>query len=392
MIAQDKIPHIIKYMGGKRELLDEIGSALEKMDVNATDFCDLFSGTAIVSYAFSDSFNVVSNDIQCYSSVFSNTYFHDYSSIEDPEKTIRSIMDQADAVVKRMVEKYHQFNYDYYDDIDFTSMCALEKAQQNLLEYDFDEPYSFFMKSYSGTYWSFEQCLWIDSIRSVADLYLGTGLYYAIMSSLIFAMSYCAQSTGHFAQFRTLTPSNYKSVLLYRLKSVPVLFQKKMLELLTVLRHPNIHSYRITTLDYLDCLATLNPNTIVYADPPYSAVHYSRFYHVLETLVLYDHPSLEFKGRYRTSRYQSPFDQRSKVAKAFEALFKAVNRQHCQLLLSYSDNALLPEEQLDDIAMRCLNGAYKKTRYSKEYKHMKMGRADEYNMDVHELLISYTRR
>lgn len=373
-------------------MLDEIGNALDKMDVDATDFCDLFSGTAIVSYAFSDSFNVVSNDIQCYSSVFSNTYFHDYSSIEDPEKTIRSIMDQADAVVKRMVEKYHQFNYDYYDDIDFTSMCALEKAQQNLLEYDFDEPYSFFMKSYSGTYWSFEQCLWIDSIRSVADLYLGTGLYYAIMSSLIFAMSYCAQSTGHFAQFRTLTPSNYKSVLLYRLKSVPVLFQKKMLELLTVLRHPNIHSYRITTLDYLDCLATLNPNTIVYADPPYSAVHYSRFYHVLETLVLYDHPSLEFKGRYRTSRYQSPFDQRSKVAKAFEALFKAVNRQQCQLLLSYSDNALLPEEQLDEIAMRCLNGSYKKTRYSKEYKHMKMGRADEYNMDVHELLISYTRR
>lgn len=62
MIPQDKIPHVLKYMGGKRDMLSEIGAAIDDMNVGTEDFCDLFAGTSIVSYAFSDSFNVVSND------------------------------------------------------------------------------------------------------------------------------------------------------------------------------------------------------------------------------------------------------------------------------------------------------------------------------------------
>ena len=31
-------------------------------------------------------------------------------------------------------------------------------------------------------------------------------------------------------------------------------------------------------------------NKIVYADPPYTRDHYSRFYHVLETISLFDSP------------------------------------------------------------------------------------------------------
>lgn len=305
---------------------------------------------------------------------------------------IQTIMEKVDACIQQIRKDNPLLSFPYAEDMDYLTMAVMEEEQLKLVDYEFNCGFSFFMKYYSGTYWSFEQCAWIDAIRAVAEMYRGSRLYYAIMSSLVFAMSYCAQSTGHFAQFRPLKENNYKSVLMYRMKSIPVLFKKKMHELLIVLRNPLRYSFRSATLDYEDCVASLNPETIVYADPPYSAVHYSRFYHVLETIVLYDHPQLEYKGRYRNNRYQSPFDQKSRVESAFEKLFCAVSRQQCHLLLSYSDNALLSEEQLDGIASRCLGAQYNKRRYSKEFKHMKMGRADEYSMNVNELLFSYTKR
>lgn len=391
MISQENIPHILKYMGGKRELLESIGMAVGEINKNVVDFCDLFAGTSIVSYAFSDTFNVVSNDIQCYSSVFSKTYFSDFSCLEEQDRIVAVILEQASEMVQRIRGLHPMYYFSYTEDMDFDTMYEIETEQMRLKDSDFNMGFSFFTQYYSGTYWSYEQCMWIDSLRAIAEKYEGTPLYYAIISSVIFAMSYCAQSTGHFAQFRTLTRNNYKSVLQYRLKSISMLFERKMRELLSISNHRKDHTFRSSSLDYVDCIATLNPNTLIYADPPYSAVHYSRFYHVLETLVLYDHPKLEYKGRYRGNRFQSPFDQKSQVAKAFERLFCAVKKQQCHLLLSYSNNALLSEDQLNEISGCCLGDNYQKTRYSRDFKHMKMGRVDEYNMDVQELLITYLK-
>ena len=389
MIRQEQIPHILKYMGGKREMLEDIGQAVSGMNLNATDFCDLFAGTAIVSYAFSDEFNVISNDIQAYSSIFGNTYFSNFAVYGEPEIVVKQIMEECDTAARENYALFSEHVFHYDDNIDFISMERIENAQMSLMNKEFGRGFSFFMRYYSGTYWSFEQCLWIDSIRKVAESHSNSTLFYLIMSSLVFAMSYCAQSTGHFAQFRTLTKKNYKSVLLYRQKSISVLFKKKLLELLSVLNHPLPYGFRSSSLDYVDCISTLKPNTIVYADPPYSSVHYSRFYHALETIVRYDHPKLEYKGRYREGRYQSPFDQKSGVANAFRRLFESIRIQRCHLLLSYSDNALLSIEDLNSIAKNCLDNKYDVQYYSRDYKHMKMGRSDEYQMDVHELLIAY---
>ena len=378
-------------MGGKRELLEDIGRAVDEMDTPHQSFCDLFAGTAIVSYAFSDSFDIVSNDIQRYSSIFANTYFSDFSVLGDPEDVVATVLEECTSVVEEDRKHYHNNLFTYCEDIDFQTMEAIERTQLRLCDKVFDTGFSFFKRYYSGTYWSYEQCLWIDAIRRVAERHSAGCLYYAIMSSLIFAMSYCAQSTGHFAQFRTLTKDNYKSVLIYRLKDLSKLFKKKLGEFLRVLNHPTLHSCRPSSLDYLDCISTLEPGTIIYADPPYSAVHYSRFYHAVETLVLYDCPELEYKGRYRKERYQSPFDQKSKVKKAFEDLFHAIKYQRCHLLLSYSDNALLSETQVNEVASHVFGDQYVVKDYSRDFKHMKMGRSDDYQLNVHELLLSFTR-
>ena len=42
--------------------------------------------------------------------------------------------------------------------------------------------------------------------------------------------------------------------------------------------------------------------SVVYADPPYTRDHYSRYYHLLDTLLLYDYPDPVGKGQYRLDR------------------------------------------------------------------------------------------
>ena len=70
----ERIPHLIKYMGSKREILYEINESINELNVDSSCICDLFSGTAVVSAAFLDQYDIISNDIQQYSGVFAHTY------------------------------------------------------------------------------------------------------------------------------------------------------------------------------------------------------------------------------------------------------------------------------------------------------------------------------
>jgi hypothetical protein len=90
------------------------------------------------------------------------------------------------------------------------------------------------------------------------------------------------------------------------------------------------------------------PVGVFYADPPYTRDHYSRFYHVLETMCFRDEPEISqsiargkrvrgiSRGLYRSDRHQSPFCIKSQVEPAFERLFSGVRRFAVPLVLSYS--------------------------------------------------------
>lgn len=391
MLNPDRIPHLLKYMGSKREILSYIDKAVEELQVDSSCLCDLFSGTAVVSAAFLDKYDIISNDIQQYSSVFAHTYSSNIA--EELDNNFREIVvDKANCLVNEFYAKYPQYQFDYSEVKKYEELADIEKRQQRLIEETFDLGFSLFAKNYSGTYWSYEQCVWIDSIRAVAEDYKGSVGYDAILSALIFAMSYTSQSTGHFAQYRDVTRQNVEDILLYRRKDILSLFVKKLDELISLLCTTPTRSMTVTSLDYLDCLRIVPDNSIIYADPPYSAVHYSRFYHVIETLVRYDHPHLEYKGRYRDDRHQSPFDKRKEVTNAFQLLFKAVAERKSHLILSYSDNGLLKFDELLEIGEQTIGNHYDISFKEKNYTHSKMGRSDENRLDVNELLFSFKRR
>jgi serine protease Do len=93
-------------------------------------------------------------------------------------------------------------------------------------------------------------------------------------------------------------------------------------------------------------LSTPPAVSVVYADPPYTRDHYSRFYHVLETMARGDDPQVSLvrsggrtslsRGIYRRDRHQSPFCIRSEVAGAFTTLFRSTRVRDLPLSLSYS--------------------------------------------------------
>ena len=281
------------------------------------------------------------------------------------------------------------FDYEHTNDIN--EIIVIEKTQQELINRDFHIGFHLFSKYYSGTYWNFEQCVWIDSLRCIAEKHKDKPLYYAILGSLISAMSYVTQSTGHYAQYRDINSNNFDDILIYRRRSIWNYFEKKFKELTISLNGAIIKDTRITNLDYLDCLRVIENGSIVYADPPYQSVHYSRFYHALETLVRYDYPAVSHKGRYREDRHQSPFCKKTTVKQAFTNLFEGVKSKNAHLALSYSDTGMITLKQITELAKYVFKKQYTVEILEKSHMHSTMGRSDEKQQEVTEYIVLFKK-
>lgn len=209
----------------------------------------------------------------------------------------------------------------------------------------------------------------------------------------MFAMAYASQGTGHYAQYRVAnTESSMRDISIYRRRSIPDLFEKKFAAVLASLpTAPAALAHAITSLDYKTCLDQFSGGT-VYADPPYAFVHYSRFYHAIETLVLYDYPQIQekngtmVKGRYREERHQSPFCIRSQVKDAFRDLFRGVNKSGSSLVLSYSNTGMISLLELGELAATEFGGRAVEV-LSTDYKHMTLGRQFDRDRNVEECLM-----
>ncbi|WP_429843926.1 DNA adenine methylase [Brevibacillus sp. FIR094] len=391
-IAYDEnVPHIIKYMGSKRNILDFVIQGIEDCYLGGA-VCDLFAGSSVLSGSLRSSVPVLSNDIQVYSAILAKTYLSNYDWNKHPN-ILNEIVEEATERAETFFAAFPDLVFDYNVPLTIEEFNELEKKQQKLIDKDFSGfQYHLFAKDFSGTYWSFRQCVWIDALRSVAEDYKKTPFFYAIISSLMFAMSYNSQSTGHYAQYRDAnTESSMNDILIYRQKEILPYFIRKFEEFQQVLGE-NTLPHQVISMDYLDCLDMLEPDTTVYADPPYCFVHYSRFYHAIETLVKYDYPEVKYKGRYRTDRHQSPFCIRSKVTKAFQMMFVKIKNKHANLVLSYSNTGMIELDKLQSLAEKCFGNAYTVEVRSQGYLHSTMGRRDDKSREVKEWLLLAKRR
>lgn len=381
------VPHIIKYMGSKKNILDFVIEAVNDTYKDGS-LCDLFGGTSILSGALGKLIPIHSNDIQEYSSILAKTYLSNYQWEKYPSDVLNDIIEKASKYVKSINKKYPDFIFSYSEKLTVKQFVELEKKQQELIDVNFNNlTHHLFIKYYSGTYWSYQQCVWIDAFRKVADEYKDSPVYFLILSSLMFAMSYNSQSTGHYAQYRDATSLSSKTdILIYRKKEILPYFVNKFTELQAYVGENNLN-HKVTSLSYDKCLDEIQAGCLVYADPPYAFVHYSRFYHTLETLVKYDYPTVDFKGRYRIDRHQSPFCKKTEVYTAFATMFLKVNNKNADIILSYSDTGMVTLNEILEIAVKNLSNKYTLSVKEVDYKHSTMGRKFDKNKDVKEYLI-----
>lgn len=343
MHLQKDFPSVAKYMGSKTDVLDLIEKGINDFEYKHEWICDLFAGSSTLSGALRNKANIISNDIQKYSEVFTNAYLNNYEWNKYPAVT--EITEKASERVIRFMEFYKDYNERFNYDRDFTldEFNQMEEEERKLINKcnweEFDN-YFLFSKNYSGTYWSFEQCVWIDSYRAVIDEYKADIPYFnLLLTCLIYAMAYNSQSTGHYAQYRIPeTDSSKEDILIYRRKNISDFFIRKYEELKNFLKEENQYQFVTTAITDKECLEIVPERTLVYADPPYCFVHYSRFYHVMETVVRYDYPKVRYKGRYRTDRYQSEFCIKTQVENAFSQMFEGIRTKKSDMILSYTNS------------------------------------------------------
>lgn len=375
-------------MGSKKPILDFVTSAISEVHEDGNIVCDLFAGSCSISAALRSKYDFISNDIQVYSSILGQTYFSNFKGYNSQE-LLQDILLESAIHSFQLKNLFPECVVDYSSVTTLREYSRVEAYQRELVKKPWPiNDFNLFSKNYAGTYWSFEQCTWIDAIRKSADSYSGLPIRACILSSLMYAMSYTTQSTGHFAQYRDGSDRDaMNDILSYRIKSLPELFKKKFIELTSTLVTP-VRQVATPTLNYIECLDYVPPNSTIYADPPYAPVHYSRFYHALETLVRYDYPEIEFKGRYRNDRHQSLFSKRGTVSTAFSQLFDKIIERNCRMVLSYSNKGVLDIEELIALARQHFQrDNYFVTFRTLDYVHSTMGRFDDRQRDVIEYLV-----
>lgn len=386
----------IKYMGSKSKIMDFVIGGINAIYAGGP-VCDLFAGSCSLSGALGSQVSVLSNDIQAYSSILAGAYLTSWKDARSKHLGQHLVQQAFELVEAHAQELPDGLSYEGIEGL--KAFNTIEERSRQLLETDLSFQWHLFTKYYSGTWWSAEQCLWIDALREVAEQEIGTPYYHVVLASLMHAMAYCSQGTGHYAQYRDAkTRSSMDDIASYRRRSISDYFVRKLNKVfLTLPNQLSQLNHEITCLDYEDRLNTL-PECTVYADPPYCFVHYSRFYHALETLTLYDYPELQIKGgqvvkgRYRDQRHQSPFCIRSQVSTAFHSMFSGVVRSGSNLVLSYSDTGMISLDELTSIAETCFGVDYELCTKTMDHTHMTMGRRNDRDRSVQECLVLARRK
>ena len=390
LLTACEYPHYIKYMGSKSKIMDFVIDGINEVYAGGS-ILDLFSGSASLAGALRSQVPVHSNDIQEYSAVLAQAYLTAYKGKDTPS---------ADELVQKAEDIANKYLYLVTDQLQYKDIESLqhfnevEKNNRKLIEVDFSHSYHLFTKNYAGTWWTALQCIWIDAFREVANEYKEKPIYPVILTSLMYAMAYTSQGTGHYAQYRDAKNiKSMKDIMIYRRRDLKSYFARKYNDALKDIPGTKAKQKHImTSLDFLDSLKIFSGGT-VYADPPYCFVHYSRFYHAIETLVKYDYPELQIKGgrlvkgRYRENRHQSPFCIKTKVSKAFRDMFEGIKSTKSNLVLSYSKNGMIDMDTVESLAMDVFGEDYILDMVSKDYKHMTLGRQGDRHRDVEECLV-----
>lgn len=233
-----------RYTGSKQKLLDWIRDNILKEAKDCNSFCDLFAGTGVVTNAFINDYKVF------YINDFLYSNFCIYNAFFGKEE-------YEDAKLVKFKREFNELN--------------ANSIQDNYMSVNF-----------GGKFFSHNDALLIGEIRErIQNYYSNKDLnereFNILLASLIYSFDKCANTVGHYEAY--IRKSNLKDLFKFELID-PVIFNSNDSRIINISREDSNQLVRKIQCD------------IVYIDPPYSSRQYSRFYHLIETVVKWDKPKL----------------------------------------------------------------------------------------------------
>ena len=225
-----------RYIGSKTKLKSWIFSLIEK-NCSGNIFVDLFAGTGVIGAEASNTFkSVILNDI-LYSNIVSYEAFFGEGKFDTKK-------------IAHILNTYNNLNSDSISE-------------------------NYFSENFGGKYFSGENARLIGHIRDDIEKNknkLTKKEYSIILTSLLYSIDKIANTVGHYEAYIKKNIGEKKLVI----KQIRPIKTNK------------VSIYRQDA----NLLAKKIKADVVYIDPPYNSRQYSRFYHLLETLIKWDKQKL----------------------------------------------------------------------------------------------------
>lgn len=328
-----------RYVGSKSKLCEWIDEKLDSECQMCNSLFDVFAGTGVVTQSLLNSFNsFYINDFLFSNEVIYKGFFLDLPYYEVKLDDIRNHYNSLNAL--DIKDNYVSLNYGdkYFSKDDAKIIGWIREDIEN--------------KNKSGE--------------------INEKEYYILLSSLIYSFDRSANTVGHYDAY-------------IKGKTIRNAFRFELIHPYDV-KGKTIHIYREDS----NSLAKTISCDVAFLDPPYNSRQYSRFYHVLETIVKWDEPKLygvamkpkeENMSNYCKAAAAETFDD---LVQNLQAKYIVVTYNNTYNSKSTSSQNKITLEQIEEI----LNKRGSTKVFDKPYKFFNAGKTE---FDDHKEYLFVTR-
>ena len=357
-VKEQGIAVVLRYMGTKRHMAEPVREAVIGLDPKGR-VVDLFSGMGSVTESLASFRSVTANDAFNFACSIARARF---TGSERPTKPAVAAARIRDNYLERLAQlvQTHGTQLSVESDALAGGLDALKKYVDTAL-HAANSPsarrsarsaaetgglahYELATLYFSAGYLSLQQAIEADAIRAAIDADGAPDERDWLLGAWIVALSAVLNAPGHTAQFlRPNSQASYRRVSATWRRSLWQEFEASLERLSQVGTDDWRAANRVRQGDALDYLVGGNDADLglIYADPPYTKDHYSRYYHLYETLYKYDYPDAIGQGRVRSDRFHTLFSVKTGVAASFHALCRGASRLGVPLVISYPASGLL---------------------------------------------------
>lgn len=321
----------MKYMGSKRVMLQNgLGELIREQAKHAKRFVDLFCGAGSVAWfaARDTALPVLAIDLQTYAVIMARAVIGRKIPIDNDKLIIKWLN-----FVRRIRTRSRLWSTAVALEEKADNIRSIRTVVQNARVLC-KEPSQIgpVWNSYGGHYFSPTQALTFDYMLKYAPKEEPERS--VCLAAVISAASKCVAAPGHTAQ--PFQPTNTAKKFLFEAwRRNPLSLVQKALDEICPQHAKTVGETQIA--DAVEVASTLKPGDLVFIDPPYSGVHYSRFYHVLETMARGYCTEVSGVGRYPPfeDRPQSAFSNKSQSRDAVERLLSALASSGATLIFTF---------------------------------------------------------